>query len=208
MAEFLLPLFPLNIVLFPRTSLPLHIFEPRYKQMIADCLDNQWEFGMVLAHEGSLEDIGCTASIAEVTRKYDDGRMDILVRGQRRFEILILDREKPYLRGTPQFFDDEESPVAAEDSRRRAVELYERLNELLPSEARSPSEPPDLTDAQLSYQIMGRLPVELEFKQALLESRSESERLSRVIAHLEKMITQLSLVIQTRRRAGGNGQGR
>ena len=73
MKELLLPLFPLQVVLFPRVILPLHIFEDRYKQMIGECLEKRWEFGVVLARDNSLENTGCTASISEVVRKYEDG---------------------------------------------------------------------------------------------------------------------------------------
>ena len=206
MQELLLPLFPLNVVLFPETTLALHIFEERYKQMIADCLENRWEFGVVLVQEDSLDDTGCTALVSEVVRKYDDGRMDIRVRGQRRFEILVLDRQKPYLRGAPHFFDDEAEAVSESDGRRKqAFELYEQGIQMLEPED---PEPPDLHDARLSFQIMARLPVDLGFKQNLLENRSESERLTQVVSFLQKVVARLALVTKTRARAGGNGQRR
>ena len=209
MGEFLLPLFPLNVVLFPGTRLPLHIFEERYKQMVADCLEAQCEFGVVLTQGRSMEQAGCTASISQITRRYEDGRIDIVARGRRRFEILLLDRAKPYLRGATQFFDDEAGPVPLEDSRRRALELYEQVKEMLPPEAQQPGgSSPDRSDEQLSYQIMGCLPADLKFKQALLENRSESDRLTEVISYLQNVAGHLSLVIKTRAKAGGNGQGR
>lgn len=209
MGEFLLPLFPLNVVLFPRTRLPLHIFEERYKQMVADCLETQCEFGVVLIQDRSLEQAGCTASISEVTRRYEDGRMDIVARGRRRFEILLLDRGKPYLRAATQFFDDEAGPAPLQDSRRRALELYEQVKEMLPPEAQPPGgESPDRSDEQLSYQIMGCLPADLKFKQTLLENRSESDRLTEVISYLQNVASHLSLALKTRAKAGGNGQGR
>lgn len=206
MSELLLPLFPLNLVLFPRAVLPLHIFEERYKQMIADCLENQEEFGVVLAQENSLESTGCTAAITEIVRKYKDGRLDIVVRGERRFEILILDREKPYLRGAPHFFDDEAGAVSGEDVRRQqAFQLYEEVSGMLEAENRDAL---DVRDEQLSYQIISRLPVDLSFKQGLLESRSESDRLTQVVSYLQKVVKQLALVLQTRAKAGGNGKAR
>ena len=210
MSELLLPLFPLNVVLFPRTDLPLHIFEERYKQMIMDCLENKWEFGVVLVQEQSLENTGCTASITEVVKRYDDGRMDIIVRGHRRFEILLLDQEKPYLRGAPQFFDDETAPLSPQDARRqRAIELYRGAREILQLEEREGGEGnPEASVEQLSYQIMARLPVDLEFKQSLLTLKSEEERLTRVISYLEKLLVHLALVTKVRASAGGNGKGR
>ena len=206
MQELLLPLFPLEVVLFPRADLALHIFEERYKQMIADCQEHQWEFGVVLTQENSLENIGCTASISEVVRKYDDGRMDIVVRGQRRFEVLFLDRAKAYLRGAAQFFDDEGGAVPERDGRRQqAVELYQQVVRLLESEE---SDAPPVEDLQLSYQILARLPVDLSFKQTLLETRSESERLTQVVSYLRKVTARLEVVTRTRAKAGGNGRRR
>jgi Lon protease-like protein len=206
MQELLLPLFPLNVVLFPRVNLALHIFEERYKEMIGECLAHQSEFGIVLAKEDALENIGCTASITEVTRKYDDGRMDIVVRGQRRFEILFLDRAKAYLRGAPQFFEDEAGEVPPDDARRsEALRIYEEVVRLIESQE---SDAPDVQDRQLSYQIIGRLPVDVEFKQGLLKNRAESERLNEVIPFLRKAAARLALTIRTRAKAGGNGQRR
>ena len=210
MKELLLPLFPLQVVLFPRTALPLHIFEERYKQMIAECLENQCEFGVVLVRERSLENAGCTASISEVVRRYDDGRMDILVRGCRRFEILLLDQEKPYLRAAPQFFEDEEAvEPAADDRRQQAVHLYRQAMEILHREDSDPLEQkPDLSASQLSYQLMARLPADLEFKQVLLRMRSENQRLTEAISYLQKLLKHLVLVARTRTMAGGNGRCR
>jgi len=206
MQDLLLPLFPLNVVLFPRVNLALHIFEERYKEMIGECLANQSEFGIVLAQENALQNTGCTAAVTEVIRQYDDGRMDVLVRGQRRFEILFLDRAKSYLRGAPQFFDDEAEEVPPEDARRNeALQIYEEVARLLEAEE---TDAPDIQDSQLSYQIIARLPVDLAFKQSLLKNRKETERLTEVIAFLRKAAARLAVTIRTRAKAGGNGQRR
>jgi Lon protease-like protein len=87
----LLPLFPLSVVLFPRTDLPLHIFEERYKEMVRDVLESNREFGVVLVLEKGIASVGCTARIHEVDKKYEDGRMDLSTVGFRRFEIQDLD---------------------------------------------------------------------------------------------------------------------
>ncbi len=86
MSELLLPLFPLDLVLLPGVPLPLHIFEPRYKEMIRECLDQKRPFGIVRAKDESFVNIGCTADIMNVLKTYPDGRMNILVEGQKRFE--------------------------------------------------------------------------------------------------------------------------
>ena len=189
--EPLIPLFPLDLVLFPHTNLPLHIFEERYKEMIQDCLENRWEFGMLAVQEQSVKSIGCTASISKVVARFPDGQLNILVRGGRRFEITELNQEKSYLRGRPQFLDDDGTEPAAEELRRRAIQLYDRLIELADTPARSLQDSPTTTDTQLSYRLMAAVPADLAWKQSLLEVRSEPERLDRVITYFEELIEYL-----------------
>jgi len=95
-----IPLFPLNVVLLPGADLPLHIFEPRYREMVRDCLDNKAEFGMLLALENGIAGTGCTAEILEVAKKYNDGRMDILTVGRAPFRVVELFTDNPLLEGT------------------------------------------------------------------------------------------------------------
>jgi Lon protease-like protein len=169
MSQALLPLFPLNVVLFPQTDLPLHIFEERYKRMIRECLDARREFGVVLTQEETLEGTGCAATIRRVVKRYEDGRMDIVARGTRRFEIGILNQELPYLRGEPHFFDDEPTTTPVDEARRmQALQLFGQLQELLGLEESPSGSRPDPGHPQLSYQLMARLPVDLAFKQSLL----------------------------------------
>jgi len=92
-------LFPLEVVLFPGTPLPLHIFEPRYKEMMAECLANHAPFGVVRALEEGIADVGCTAEIVTVTKEYPDGRLDLVSEGRQRFEVLELNQERSFLRG-------------------------------------------------------------------------------------------------------------
>jgi Lon protease-like protein len=191
-AESLLPLFPLDLVLLPQTNLPLHIFEERYKEMIGDCLQSGSEFGMLAAYRQSVEPIGCTASISKVLDRFPDGRMNILVRGRRRFEISMLNREKSYLRGKPEFFDDAPEDPLADALRERAIGLYRRLTNL----AHLENEPFqdrafNASDTQLSYRMMGGVPAELSWKQTLLELRSERERIRRVMDYFEKLLKEI-----------------
>ncbi len=176
MQEELLPLFPLQVVLFPRTSLPLHIFEERYKQMIADVQRSKPEFGVVLAGEKGIVNTGCTASIEKVVKQYPDGRMDLLTIGRRRFEIILLNDEKPYLRGAVEFFDDEGSDPISPEVRKRVVEAYNDIRSL-PSVGATTD--PELTDPQLSFQLAQVVP-DLDFRQVLLGIRSESDRMRRL----------------------------
>ena len=115
MPDATLPLFPLGLVLFPRTPLPLHIFEERYKLMIKESLDSTREFGVVLAMEKGIASVGCTTRIERVSRTYDDGRMDIETTGYRRFEIAELNEDRPFLTAAVTFFDDDPDPEPIPD---------------------------------------------------------------------------------------------
>ena len=191
-SEPLLPLFPLQLVLFPNVNLPLHIFEPRYKEMIGDCLQNYWEFGILAVADQSVRSIGCTASISEVLQRFPDGRMNILVRGRRRFEVSKLNEEKSYLRGNAKFFDDDAHDPAPEDARQKVMEIYNRLRERVELENETFHEPrPTANDAQLSFRLMAGVPAELNWKQELLEVRSESERLAGVTRYFEQLLEHL-----------------
>src|SRR5205085_5510139 len=119
-----------DLVLFPAIPLPLHIFEPRYKEMIGECLEQKSPFGMVRVQETAVAEIGCTAEIVKVVKRYPDGRFDILAQGRRRFEVLSLDQERAFLRGEILFVDDEPS-TAAVQSQERARELHEQMMSLL-----------------------------------------------------------------------------
>src|SRR5881396_1735160 len=111
----LLPLFPLRVVVFPRTQLPLHIFEERYKEMVGEAIREKSEFGVVLVKEEGILNAGCTVVVDNVLKSHPDGRMDIMTRGIRRFEIVMLNQEKSYLRGEVAYFDDDEpDPAPAE----------------------------------------------------------------------------------------------
>src|ERR1700687_1485346 len=103
----LLPLFPLDVVLLPGTPLPLHIFEPRYKEMIGECLANNAPFGVVRALEEGLAEVGCSAEIVSVTKEYPDGRMDLVAEGRKRFEVLELNRERSFLQAEVLLVQDE-----------------------------------------------------------------------------------------------------
>lgn len=217
----LLPLFPLDVVLFPGTPLPLHIFEPRYKDLISECLDNKTRFGIVRAkaeqdgeaeeeessetdspeqeQEQALADVGCTAEIVAVTKTYPDGRMDIVTEGRERFEVLDIDEQRSFLRAEVLYFDDEAGNTDAE-AIARAVKLH---GEILAIAGAKQSLPEELK--QVSFHLAGSLPLDLDFKQALLEMRSEGKRIEAVITAFEAILPKLRRTVQLRQRAGGNG---
>src|SRR6266568_4421341 len=121
MTERLIPLFPLQLVVFPRTRLPLHIFEERYKEMVGNAIRDNSEFGIVLAKDEGIVNAGCTVLVDQVLEMYPDGRMDIMTRGRQRFEIVRLIEEKEYLQAEVTYFDDDDLSPVPEDLRKMAV---------------------------------------------------------------------------------------
>jgi Lon protease-like protein len=196
----LLPLFPLDVVLFPGTPLPLHIFEPRYKEMIGECLAQKSSFGIVRSVEQGLAEIGCTAEIITVTKEHPDGRLDIVTEGRKRFEILRVDQERSFLRAEILFLDDEpDAPNKNETD--QAVQLHGEILSL----AGAVQDLSAADQATLSFYLAGSLPLDLDFKQKLLALRSESQRISLLIQYLEAALPKLRRASRVRERAGGNG---
>jgi ATP-dependent Lon protease len=196
-------LFPLNVVLFPGELLPLHIFEPRYRRMVRECLDEKAPFGMLLAMPNGIAHVGCSAEILEITKRYDDGRMDILTVGRDPYRVLDLFTEDPLLEGVVDYLEDEDSLLDPE-SRAKLIELYEVCYTLLFS-----GMPPDLSRSQhssLSFAIAGALPLDLLWKQQILELRSEAERQGRLLRYLREWALHLHKIDARRRSSGGNGQ--
>jgi Lon protease-like protein len=204
MQEELLPLFPLQVVLFPRTSLPLHIFEERYKQMIADVLRGHTEFGVVLAGEKGIVNTGCTATVEKVLKKYPDGRMDLITMGRRRFEIILLNDEKPYLRGAVEYFDDEATDPLPPEVGKRVVESYNDLRSIEESE---PVHEPEMSDPQLSFQLAQVVP-DLDFRQILLATRSEADRMRRLAEFFPSFSSRQRQIQHVRAVAPTNGHAR
>jgi len=196
----LLPLFPLDLVLLPGTPIPLHIFEPRYREMIGECLEQKLAFGIVRAKEDSIAEVGCTAEILEVTKRYEDGRMDIICEGRRRFEVMGLNQERAFLQAEVSYFDDEPEG-AATDQINEALRLYGDLMSLAEAE----SEAPEASADQLSFQLAAPMPLDLDFKQTLLGMRSERERIAAVVAYFQALLPRLRRAVKARQKAGGNG---
>jgi Lon protease-like protein len=210
MEDVLLPLFPLEMVLLPEELLPLHIFEERYKTMIGECLqaqatrEGQKEFGVVLLKGSELSAIGCSARITNLTRKYDDGRMDILTVGRRRFEVSLTNEERAYLRGTVHFFDDEGSEVPGEAEADSAIERFREVMRKLRQASEIPIRLPR-PYRYLSFRLGAELPLDLEFKQRLLSIRNEPERLKLVVRAIEVLLRQIERVQRVKAKTGGNG---
>jgi len=191
----------LDLVLFPGASLPLHIFEPRYREMISECLDRRKSFGIVRAKEEGVAEIGCTAEIITVAKKYPDGRMDIVTEGRERFEVMQVNQERSFLQAEVLYLRDEPGEASAEEIA-QAVRLQAEIMQLAGSDpaARSGSD-----TSQLSFGLVGPLPLDLDFKQTLLGMKSEAERVQAVISYLETILPNLRRTVRVRQKAGGNG---
>lgn len=179
----LLPLFPLDIVLLPGVPLPLHVFEPRYKEMIEECLEDKKPFGVIRASSDGVAEIGCTAEIVAVTKKYEDGRMDILTRGVERFEVLEVHDERSFLQAEIAVVDDEPGRAAPQVVK-EAIRLHGEIAKLAGNESRDVEEDAD----RLSFLLAGSLPLDLDFKQRLLATLSESKRLEAVVKYLQTVL--------------------
>jgi Lon protease-like protein len=197
----LLPLFPLDVVLLPGTSLPLHIFEPRYKEMTTECLAQQKPFGIVRAKEEGLAEIGCTAEIVSVSKQYSDGRMDIVTKGGRRFEVMEVNQERSFLQAQVLYLQDEPGTATAEEIA-QATKLHAEIMALAGAQ---PEASATLDQPQLSFYLAGSLPLDLDFKQTLLGMKSEVERMQAVISYFETILPTLRRTLHTRQKASGNG---
>jgi Lon protease-like protein len=204
-----LPIFELPIVLLPGELLPLHIFEDRYKRMIADCLEGSEPFGLVFRDgDGNAHRIGCEARVTEVTERFDDGRMNIIVTGERPFRILDRFETPSYpagevepIFGAGEGGDDQrdaESADAADEARERFAELVERVS----------GERPDADElaASDSYAIAARVELPAETKQRLLELRSEHERMAVLAAAFGALVDAVGRSHEIAERARMNGK--
>ena len=201
-----IPLFPLNVVLFPGEQLPLHIFEPRYRRMVRECLDARSPFGMLLALPNGVVRVGCTAEILEVVKRYEDGRLDIITVGRSPFRIVDVFTEDPLLQGNVDYLEDEfDDSSVAPGKRKQLIELYETCHILLYTSM--PRDLDGLRNEELAFTIAAALPLDLLWKQQILELRSETERQERLLGYLREWAPHLQKVGGLRSRGGGNGHG-
>lgn len=168
-------LFPLGLVLLPTETVPLHIFEERYHDLIGECLELNTPFGVVYADEDGLRKVGTLAAITEVTERFPDGRLNIVVQGGERFRLLELTEGRSFVTGRVELVDDQHDPADAANVE-EALGLFGRLVELTGSDL----EAPDPETPELSFAIAGRFEFSAELKQELLDESSERVRLERL----------------------------
>ena len=183
-----LPIFELPAVLLPGELMPLHIFEERYKLMVGDAIEAGEPFGIVFRDDdGGARNVGCTARVADVVDRFDDGRLNVIVAGELPFKILDRFEAPGFPAGEVELVelatDPEDSDPAAARSAR------ETFSALLEQVGAEPASPDDLA-ASGSYELAGRIELPADTKQRLLELRSEGERM-RVLDRALRAVAQV-----------------
>jgi Lon protease-like protein len=197
------PLFPLGIVALPHEFVPLHIFEPRYKTMIGECLERETEFGIVWEDEEGVRQVGCACEITEVLERMDDGRMNIVTRGTRPFRVVESQDDLPYPAGTIEFLrDEDEEPDldAAESARGAYADLVEQATDQRLDQ--------DELQAMDAYAMAATVDFGLDAKQGLLDLRSENARLKLVLRLFRAATKRLDFIERAQARARSNGKVR
>ncbi len=196
-----LPLFPLELVLYPDEVIPLHIFEPRYKAMVRDCLAGDQLFGVVLVNEGHMSEVGCIAEIREILRTYPDGRMDISVVGKSRFRVRKVIDDKEYMLCDADPLVDSSEQIDA-DTLQRVITQHMKLLEVAGHKVR-----PTIYQGvdRISYLIARNAGLNLIQKQQVLERQSENERIQYLVTFLEAFIPRVQEMEQLRTKIRSNG---
>ena len=201
--EHELPLFPLGLVALPYEQVRLHIFEERYKAMIADCLDRDGEFGIVWLTDDGLKQTGCALVVEEVLERFDDGRLNISCRGTRPFRVLDRIESLPYPAGIVEWLGDKDEPTDAatlRDARAAYAELVE--------EATGDPADPDQLGGMDAYAMAATVDFGLDAKQGLLDLRSENSRLRLVARLFRAAVKRLDFIERAQARARSNGKVR
>jgi Lon protease-like protein len=200
MADQLIPLFPLSLVLFPDSMLPFQIFEDRYKAMMGEVIPSHAEFGVVLAKEQGIANIGCSAIVERVLQRYDDGRIDLVATGRRRFRILSLNEDQPYLQAEVQYFGDADDTPPPPELTASAWQAFLQL--LSTGDSEEVEQAP-----VLSFQIADAIN-DVDKRQAVLSIRSEVERLRFLVAILPQYTVEQARINEAKRLAPMNGHAK
>jgi len=196
-----LPLFPLEVVLYPDEVLPLHIFETKFIELVNDCLAEDASFGIVLIVDGKMKEIGCTAKISKVTEQFEDGSKNIIVTGMERFRILQVHHRRSYLTAeTETILDGQKAPNPKLIDRLIAQHI-----KLLELAGRTPS--PSLYENRdrISFFIAHNAGLTLDQKQNVLEDDAEKDRIKFLITHLEQFIPAVEQAETVRKKIRSNG---
>jgi Lon protease-like protein len=168
------------MVLLPTEVVPLHIFEPRYRELIGECLEQDTSFGLVFADDQGLAPIGTYASVTHVLEQFEDGRLNIVIEGRDRFRLAALTEGRSFQTGEVEPFEDQPDPAEPSDVE-RALGLFKELATLTGSEV----DEPDIAVAQLSFALAARFDLASDLKLELLQEVSERIRMRRLGELLE-----------------------
>jgi Lon protease-like protein len=197
-----LGLFPLPIVLVPTERIPLHIFEPRYRELIDECIEIGEEFGLVLATgDGAVHEIGTRARVARVVEELDDGSMNIVIEGGARFRLVDLTSGRAFATGVVEPLEDEDDPPLDADIE-RAFEVFRELAEASESDVDMPDPDSPLFD----FELAARVDFAIEAKQGLLSMTSPRARMKTLVGFLEIALQAIRLEQTLRERASRNGK--
>jgi Lon protease-like protein len=197
------PLFPLGVVALPSETVPLHIFEERYRTMIGQCIDSESEFGIVWMSDDGLRDVGCACEVEQVLEEMDDGRFNVLTRGTRPFRVRERQAHLAYPAGIVEFLDDNDEEVD-EEALKRARAVYADLVKRATDREPEQSELEELD----AYAMAATVDFGLDAKQGLLELRSENARLRLVTRLFRAATKRLDFVDRAQARARSNGKVR
>jgi Lon protease-like protein len=197
-------LFPLGIVLLPSERVPLHIFEPRYQELIRECLEDGIEFGLILADDDGVREVGTRARVVDVLEELDDGRINIVVEGGARFRVERLTRGRSFLTAVVAPVSDDETGSWEATVAQLALEAFRALAAVAGAEPDEVEE----TAAELSFELAAQVELPAEAKQQLLELTSEQERLRHVTGLLDAVREALLAAHELGERAKTNGSRR
>lgn len=200
-----IPIFPLQLVFFPGEKLPLHIFEPRYKDMLDYCLKDKISFGIASYIKNKISRIGCVARIDSIEKKYKDGRLDIICTGTNRFHIKKFDSSRPFLQGDIEIFVDmKDNDIEKQQKMDHLVPLFIELMQMASRELKINA----VDIPENSFGFAHLVGLEIRQKQKLLEMKSEQERLQFLHRHIRKVIPQIKAYEEVRRKIQSNGHFR
>jgi Lon protease-like protein len=194
-------LFPLNLVLLPGEQAPLHIFEPRYRELIGECLDTGGEFGLLLEDEGGMREVGTRCGVIEVLDRFADGRLNVVVEARLRIQLVEETEGRSFRTAEVEELPDE-GDTPTDEEVEECLAAYDRVV----SAAEADLEDLDFDADSIAYQIAARIDFGPEIKQGLLETRSERERVVRLAPMLTRAADAVEREREIRERAGGNGR--
>jgi Lon protease-like protein len=196
-------LFPLELVLVPTERVPLHIFEPRYRELIGECVDEDREFGLIFEDGDGMRTVGTSTGVVEVVHRFDDGRMNVVAEGRTRFRVVELTEGRSFFTAEVEPYEDEEDEPPSSDDIERVLTRFQKLVEVAEAdEVGKPS--PD--SPLLSFELAARVDFGHSLKQELLEVQSERQRLRRLVRLLDRATTAITREREVRARASGNGR--